>query len=240
MVTVPDGVGSQMLGICTSKTVDRSCARHCPLPSWHWPRLQPIRRCQDMAIANALVFIDHCPSQGYFHWQALMADAVHGLGDTAAEVAWELSLRLGVPHTWRVAWTSPHCLILPLFYGYISSCWSASCEVGAMHDTTFWVLSRWQLWRMLKLHDHQTRRVHDAGYPAMFRKIASRLTWTPWVVMIELLIFRSTPGDMGKSNPLVLLLSLRCISSMTVWKGGQCLVCRLVWEFMPMACGTDW
>ena len=99
MVRVADGVGSQMLGICISKAVDRSCARHCPLPSWHWPRLQPIRRCQDMAIANALVFIDHCPSQGYFHWQALMADAVHGLGDTAAEVAWVLSLRLGVPHT---------------------------------------------------------------------------------------------------------------------------------------------
>ena len=51
-----------------------------------------------MAMANALVFIDHCPSQGELHWQALMADAVHGLGDTAAEVVWVLSLRLPVPH----------------------------------------------------------------------------------------------------------------------------------------------
>ena len=100
------------------------CARHCPLPSWHWPRLQPIRRCQDMAMANALVFIHHCPSQGELHWQALMADAVHGLGDTAAEVAWVLSLRLEVPHTWRVTWASPHCAwyCLLLRVHWISCC----------------------------------------------------------------------------------------------------------------------
>ncbi len=44
--------------------------------------------------------------------------------------------------------------------------------------------------------------------------------------MIELLIFRSTPGDMGRSNPLVLLLSLRCISRYFKYDGveewGQC------------------